>query len=148
MQPSHNNGKDAKRKISPSKEFSGPKLASSLQRLSKISKSWAKVDAGLSLDNVRVEKQVDRAGPGNVEHGFKPIRSESLPRESVKGKKALARAKAITNYPGTSRAAKGFLFSQNHFNQGRSTQSSDGGQDKQIASDFHFTVTACPEMAV
>ena len=148
VQPSHNNGKDAKRKISPSKEISGPKLASSLQRVSRISESWAKVDAGQSLDNVRVEKQVDRAGPGNVEHGFKPIRSESLPKESVKGKKALARAKAITNYPGTSRAAKGFLFSQNQFNQGRSTQRSDGGQDKQIASDIRFTATACPEMAV
>ena len=148
VQPSHYTGKDAKRKISPSKEINGPKLASSLQRVSRISESWAKGDAGQSLDNVRVEKQVDRAGPGDVDHGFKPTRGENLPRDSVKGKKAMARAKANINSPGTSRAAKGFLSSQIHFNQGRSTQRSDGDLDKRIASEFLFTATACPEMAV
>ena len=72
VQPNHNAGKDARCKISPSKDFSGPKLASSLQRLSKMSESWAKVDAGQSLDNMGVEKQVDQTGLGNVEQSIKP----------------------------------------------------------------------------
>ena len=148
VQPNHNAGKDARRKISPSKDFSGPKLASSLQRLSKMSESWAKVDAGQSLDNMGVEKQVDQTGLGNVEQSIKPNRNETLQRDSVKGKKAMARARALTNSPGTSKAAKGNFFSLNQLNQGRSTQSSDGDQGNQIASDFQFTATACPEMAV
>ena len=113
-----------------------------------MSESWAKVDAEQSLDNMRVEKQVDQTGPGNVEHGIKPNRNETLQRDSVKGKKAMARARALTNSPGTSRAAKGIFFSPNHLNQGRSTQSSDGDQGNQIASDFQFTATACLETAV
>ena len=46
-----------------------------------MSKSCAKVDAGQSLDNMRVEKQVDRTGLGNVEHGIKPNRNETLQRD-------------------------------------------------------------------
>ena len=60
----------------------------------------------------------------------------------------MVRARALTNSLGTSRAAKGNFFSLNHLNQGRSTQSCDGDQGNQIASDFQFTATVCPEMAV
>ena len=148
VQPNHSTGKDAKRKISPSKDFNGPNLASSLQRLSKMTESWAKLDAGQSPDNMGVEKQVDWIGPGNVKQVIKPNRNEPLQRDSVKGKKALVRARALINSSGTSRAAKGNFFSLNHLNQGRSTQSCDGNQGNQMSSDFQFTAAVCPEMAV
>ena len=58
------------------------------------------------------------------------------------------RARALINSSGTSRAAKGNFFSLNHLNQGRSTQNCDGNQGNQIASDFQFTATVCPETVV
>ena len=56
MQPNHNAGKDVKCKLSSNKDFNGPVLASSLQRLGKTTDSWAKKDAVKSPDSVGVEK--------------------------------------------------------------------------------------------
>ena len=68
---------------------------------------------------------------------------------SVKGKKGLARGKALqVNSSGTNRAAKEKIFSLNQYTQGSSTQRCDGGQGSRASSDFQFTATSCSEMAV
>lgn len=105
---------------------------------------WAKKDAVKSPDSVGVEKQVGRTWLGKEKQVLKPNRSEPLQSDSIKGKKALARVKALINSHGTSRAAKEKIFSLNHHNQGRSAQSYDGDQGTRVALDFQFTTTLCP----
>ena len=89
-QPSHNYGpgKEVKRKLSPIRDLNGPLLASSLQQIVKAPNAW---------------KDTGRTGLGKEKQNSKPNSSVS-----VKGKKALARAKAIQdNSSGTTRVAKG-----------------------------------------
>ena len=111
--------------------------------------SWAKKGAVESPDNMGVENHVDRTGLGKEKQILKPNQSEPLLSDSVKGKKALARVKALkVNSPGANRAAKETIFFLNQYTQGRSTQRCDGGQGTRASSDFQFTATSCSEMAV
>ena len=149
FQPNLNAGKDGKRKTTASKDINGPALANSLQRVGKTTNSWAKKGAVVSPDSIGVENNVDRTGLGKEMQTLKPKQSDSLLSVSVKGKKTLARGKALqVNSSGTNRAAKGKIFSLNQYTQGSSTQRCDGGQGSRASSDFQFTATSCSEMAV
>ena len=117
VQPNHSAGKDVKRKISVSKDINGPALASSLQRLGKMDNSWAKKGAVESPDSMGVENHVDWTGLGKEKQLLKPNQSEPLLSGSVKGKKALARVKALkVNSPSDNRVAKekNFLSESKH----------------------------------
>ena len=88
---SHNNGprKEGKRKLSPNRELNGPLLASSLQRLVQAPNAWVHKEGVRSPESMGVEKGSGQNGLGKEKYGLKPNSSVS-----VKGKKALARAKA------------------------------------------------------
>ena len=104
-QPSHNYrpGKEVKRKLSPIRDLNGPLLASSLQRIVKAPNAWAQKVSERSPESLGVEKDTGQTGLGKEKQNSKPNSSVS-----VKGKKALARAKAIQdNSSGTTRVAKG-----------------------------------------
>nr|POE55167.1 hypothetical protein CFP56_02169 [Quercus suber] len=142
-------GKDVKRKISANTDLDGPMLASSLQGLGKTPNSWAQKDATKSPANVGVEKHLGQTGLGKDEQILKPNRSEPILNGSVKRKKALTRARAITvNSPSAIRVAKGKILSLNQYKQDRAAQNCDGNQGLGVPTEFHFKETPCSEVAV
>ena len=150
VQPSHNVGlgKEMKHRLSATRDFNGPLLASSLQRLGKMPNSWAKRDVVGSPNSVYVEKFMGRTRLGE-EQVPEPSRSAPNQSSSVKGKKALACARAlIVNSPGAVRAAKEKILSQNHHTQDRSTHSCDADQQPRISSKFQFTAATCLEVGL
>jgi len=143
VQPSHNNGlgKEVKRKLSPIRDINGPLLASSLQRLVKAPNTWAQKEVEGQSDSVGVDKGVGRTGLGKEKKGSKPNQSDS-----VKGKKALARARALqANSSGPARVERGKSPSLIHHTQTRPAQSYNGDQQPQVPPGFQFTAASCPE---
>nr|POE49862.1 hypothetical protein CFP56_26778 [Quercus suber] len=143
-QPGHINGprKEVKQKLSPIREFNGPLLASSLQRIVKAPNAWVQKEGEGSLASMGVEKGTGRTGLGKEKINPKPNLSVS-----VKGKKAIARARALQdNSPGSIKVAKGKVHSLTHHAQDRTTQNCDGDQQPWGSSGFQFTATPYPDL--
>ena len=88
-----------------------------------------------SPESLGVEKDTDRTGLGKEKQTLKPNSSVS-----VKGKKALARAKAIQdNSSGTTKVAKGKVNPLTHHAKDQLSQSCDGDQQPWGSSELKFT---------
>ena len=117
VQPSRSNrpGKEVKRKLSPTREANEPLLASSLQRLVKTPSTRTEKEMEGQPKSMGVDKDVGRTGLGKEKIGFKPNQGDL-----VKGKKALARARALqANSPGAARAERGKYVSLIQHTQSR-----------------------------
>ena len=91
LQTGSSNGsvKEVKRKWVPIKDINGPMLANSLQRLVKTPSSGAIKESEESPKNMGLKKVTNRDGLGKENVDLK-----ASVKNSVKGKKALARARA------------------------------------------------------
>jgi len=143
VQPSRSNGlgKEVKRKLSPTREVNGPVLARSLQRLVKTPSTRTEEEMEGQPKSMGVDKNAGRTGLGKEKIGFKPNQGDS-----VKGKKALARARALqANSPSAARAERGKSVPLFQRTQTRLALNFDGDQQPGVPPGFQFTAATCPE---
>jgi len=123
------------RKLSPIKDINGTLLVNSLQRLVKAPNSWALKEIEESPNSMGLEKDANQDGLGKDKGALKPNA-----KNSMKGKKALARARAIQSSSlGAARVAKEKTLPSSLPNHNIKSQISDGDQQSWDSSSFLLT---------
>lgn len=142
LQPGNSSGpkKEVKRKMSPIRDINGPLLANSLQRIVKGPSSWALKDYEGSPKSVGLEKGSSWDGLGKDKGVLKPNA-----KNSVKGKKALARARASqTNSLSAVRIAGRKNSPSSLLTHDGESQNGDEDQRPRNSPEFLFTSAPWP----